>query len=118
MTTRIGAPTQQGLQEYQQSDVVNPADPRSLSVAPGTTALMDEVVATTAVLPSRVTGQAVTDETFIGETPEGYTGVDLGYISDFVRGANDLILALPDLAIDGIASGLEAAGIVEPNTVD
>ena len=112
MTTRIGAPTQQGLQEYQQSDVVNPADPRSLSVAPGTTALMDEVVATTAVLPSRVTGKVE------GDVPEGYKGVDLGYISDFVRGANDLILALPDLAIDGIASGLEAAGIVEPNTVD
>jgi len=112
MTLKIGAPTQQGLQDYTQDDVVNPTDPRSLSVDPGTTAPMGEVTATTAVLPSRVTGKR--DE----GVPEDYTGVDLGYISDFVRGANDLILALPDGAINLVAEGLEAAGIVEPNTVD
>ena len=63
-------------------------------------------------MPSRVTGKR--DE----GVAEAYTGVDLGYIGDFARGANDLILALPDAAINAVAEGLEAVGIVEHNTVD
>ena len=111
MATTIGAPTEQGLREYQQGDITNPADPR-VNVPPGTTAPMGEVTATTDILPSRVTGKR--DES----VSEDYSGLDLGYIGDFARGANDLILALPDAAINAVAEGLEAVGIVEPNTVD
>ncbi len=111
MATTIGAPTEQGLREYRQGDIINPADPR-INVPPGTTAPMGTITTSTDILPSRVTGKR--DE----GVSEDYSGVDLGYISDFARGANDLILALPDAAINAVAEGLEAVGIVEPNTVD
>ena len=120
MSISIGPPTKQGLESYQRGDdlIINPSDPRDSSVDPGTTPPMAAIRTEAPVLPSRVTGQAVTDETFIGETPEDYTGVDLGLISDFNRGFNDLILYLPDAAINAVAGGLEAAGIVEEGTVD
>ena len=87
-------------------------------VTPGTTAPMGSFVGETPIEPSRVTGK------FDEGTSQDYDSggmlnpMNVPGVGDFVRGANDLILALPDLAINAVAEGLEAAGIVEPNTVD
>ena len=71
MATTIGAPTEQGLREYRQGDIINPADPR-INVPPGTTAPMGTITTSTDILPSRVTGKR--DE----GVSEDYSGVDLG----------------------------------------
>jgi hypothetical protein len=79
--------------------------------------------------PSRVTGRfeeltpdqqrALSDPNLaqraIGGVNQFVADSGLGALS---RGFNDIVLALPDMAINAIASGLESAGIVEEGAVD
>jgi len=79
--------------------------------------------------PSRVTGrfeeltpeqqrafeQPTAVQRAIGNVNQFVADTGLGALS---RGFNDIILALPDMAINAIASGLESAGIVDEGTVD
>ena len=117
---KIGPPTQQGQQTYQRDLAPNlmPSDPRDPTLVPGTTPAQAEVGVSTDVLPSRVTGQVE------GDVSEDYDAggllnpMNVPGVGDFIRGANDLILAIPDLAVNAVAEGLETAGLVEPNVVD
>jgi hypothetical protein len=79
--------------------------------------------------PSRVTGRfeeltpdqqrALSDPNLAQRAIGGFNQFKedsgLGALS---RGFNDIVLALPDMAINAIASGLESAGIVEEGAVD
>jgi len=113
---KIGPPTQQGQQDFQRNKAPNlmPSDPRDPTLDPGVTPAQAEVGVSTDVLPSRVTGQ------YEDAPDEDYRGfvMNIPGVGDFVRGANDLILAIPDVAINAVAEGLESAGLVEPNVVD
>ena len=110
---KISPPTAAETEKsFSENLFVSPTDVRSSSMDPGTTPDQAPFMASAPIEPSRVTGKR--DE----GVPEDYSGLDLGYLGDFARGANDLILAIPDMAINAVAEGLEAAGIVEPNTVD
>ena len=51
----------------------------------------------------------------IGEQDQGYFS---NMVQQFFGGFNDIVLALPDAGINSIASAMEAAGVVEPGTVD
>jgi len=116
---KISPPTAEETEKSLNRDFyVNPVDPRSSSVDPGTTPDQAPFMASAPIEPSRVTGK------FDEGTSQDYDSggmlnpMNVPGVGDFVRGANDLILALPDMAINAVAEGLEAAGIVEPNTVD
>jgi hypothetical protein len=107
----ITPPTQEELKAAPVTGNVSTLDPRDPDLPKGTTPGQATVELQQKVLPSRVTGK-------MEDAPEGYSGVNLGYLGDFARGFNDIVLALPDIAINSVAEGLEAAGLVEPNTVD
>jgi len=108
----ITPPTDTELKgEPDDKGAINPLDILE-DVPPGTTPKLEGFKAEVPKLPSRVTGEME------GDAPEGYEGFMPDYLGDVVRGANDFILALPDGVINLTADALEAAGVVEPNTVD
>ena len=116
---KISPPTAAETEKsFSENLFVSPTDVRSSSMDPGTTPDQAPFMASAPIEPSRVTGK------FDEGTPQDYDSggmlnpMNVPGVGDFVRGANDLILALPDMAINAVAEGLEAAGIVEPNTVD
>lgn len=85
---------------------VSTFDPRDPDLPEGTTPQQATIELRQDVLPSRVTGK--------GDAG----GLDFGFLGDINRGFNDMVLALPDAAINAVVKGLESAGLVEPNTVD
>ena len=107
-----------------QGQVLNPFGATTEEVPPGTTPEQASLVLEQRVLPSRVTGeQEVSDfARALGADEDTPAGVDLGLIGDFIfpiaRGFNDLVLALPDMAINAVAEGLESAGLIDANVVD
>lgn len=108
----IAPPTEEEIKSQPvDSGNISTLDPRASDLPKGTTPEQATVELQQKVLPSRVTGK-------MEDAPEGYSGVNLGYLNDFARGFNDIVLALPDMAINAVAEGLESAGVVEPNTVD
>ena len=117
----IGPPTEEDVQAYQNSQTfVNPTDPRLPSQQGAVTPTQAEIETTTRVLPSRMTGQGELSATAqaLGMEEGDTSGFDMGLLGDFSRGFNDLILYLPDAAINAVAGSLEYAGVVEPGTVD
>jgi hypothetical protein len=106
---KISPPTAAETEKsFSENLFVSPTDVRSSSMDPGTTPDQAPFMASAPIEPSRVTGK------FDEGTSQDYieSGVNLGYLGDFARGANDLILAIPDMAINAVAEGLEAAGLL------
>lgn len=120
----IAPPT---MEEMDQSPALTPQGqaldtfgPRISNLPPGTTPEMADVTVEQPVLPSRVTGKGELSGVAkaMGFEEGDQTGFDMGLLGDFARGFNDIVLYLPDAAINAVAEGLEYAGLVEPNVVD
>jgi hypothetical protein len=105
-TLKLKPPTQEDFDEQESLQPQNMFDPRS-QTDEGLLVDQTALKGTVEQQPSRVTGATV------GDVPEGYQGIQTGAMGALVRGFNDIILALPDLAINKVVDGLELAGIVD-----
>tara|TARA_R100000664_G_scaffold12619_1_gene20248 strand:- start:6484 stop:9723 length:3240 start_codon:yes stop_codon:yes gene_type:complete len=106
-------PTQQDMQERQLDDEFGGfTKPFTLEVDPKDQTPPVPITATAEKLPARLKEKPETSVEKIGSAMENSA------LFGIVEGFNNLILALPDTAINAVASGLEAAGLVEEGTVD
>ena len=106
MTLKLKKPTTVMEEEFQASQPQMMFDPQVETETGEKKIIQQPITGTVEEAPSRVTGVSTVEG-------ESVPGVNLGAIGSVARGFNDIILALPDAAINAVVDGLEMAGIVD-----